>query len=100
MRRGTTPTHIFTLPQGMQTSTFSDVYITYSQMGRVVTEKEKDDLTIAENEIRVTLTQEDTLQFLPGKVEIQIRVKTVSGNAFASDIVVTSAQKILKDGVI
>lgn len=100
MRRGTTPTHIFTVPDEIPVDTFVEIYITYSQMGRVVTEKEKDDLTINGHELSVTLTQADTLSFMPGKAEIQMRAKTALGKACASDIVVTTAEKILKNGEI
>lgn len=100
MTRGTTPTHIFLLPDNLDSSLFTEAFITYAQLGKVVTEKEMEDLTISGNEVRVTLSQEDTLRFLPGKVEIQMRVKTVSGSVFASDVVLTSADKVLKDGVI
>ena len=100
MTRGTTPTHIFLLPDSLDSSLFTEVFITYAQMGKVVTEKGTDDLTVSGNEVRVTLKQEDTLRFLPGKVEIQMRIKTVGGSAFASEVVLTSAEKVLKDGVI
>lgn len=100
MTRGTTPTHIFLLPENLNPNLFTEIFITYSQIDRVVTEKKMDDLTILGNEVRVTLTQEDTLKFLPGRVEIQMRAKTALGDAYASNIITLPAQRILKDGVI
>ena len=45
MTRGTTPTHIFLLPDYLDSSLFTEVFITYAQLGKVVTEKEMEDLT-------------------------------------------------------
>ena len=100
MIRGTTPTHIFLLPEDLDPGSFSEMYITYAQLGSVVTEKERNDMTIIGHEVRVTLSQEETLRLLPGTVEIQMRVKTVSGSVFASGIVETTVDKVLKGGVI
>lgn len=48
----------------------------------------------------VTLTQEDTLLFKPGEVDIQVRYVKESGKADASNIIKTTADQVLKDGVI
>lgn len=100
MIRGTTPTHIFLLPEELNPGSFAEIFITYAQLGCVVAEKERNDMTITGREVRVTLSQEETLKLLPGTVEIQMRVKTVSGNVFASGIVKTTVDKVLKGGVI
>ena len=44
MWRGTTPTHTFTLPDGMSAEDFSTAYITYSQNGCTVLEKTVSDI--------------------------------------------------------
>ena len=100
MRRGTTPTHTFTLPEEIPLSTFTVIFITYSQMGRVRVEKTIDDIIIDGHTVTVILTQADTLSFRSGSVEIQMRAKTALGEAYASDIVTVPAEKILKDGEI
>lgn len=97
MRRGTTPTNTFEVDRDL---TEARVYVTYSQMGKVVIEKTNEDLTITADSIECTLSQEDTLALKDGIVEIQIRYITELGAADASDIMRTTAERILKDGVI
>ena len=100
MWRGTTPTHTFTLPEGIRAADFVSIYITYSQNGSPVLEKTKADMSFEENVIRLTFSQADSLLFDAGPVKIQLRAKTASGQAVASDIVSTTAKEILKDGEI
>lgn len=101
MRRGTTPINTFTLDLDLSEAT---VFITYAQRGRVAIEKTGSDLTFDGSgeayTITVTLTQEDTLALAPEKVNIQIRAVYADGSAIASNIVTTTAEAILKDGVI
>lgn len=99
MIRGTTPTHIFSLP--FDVGILSAAKIAYAQNGDVKFTK---DLTMCEtngNDISVKLTQEDTLQLndLP-VVEIQIRAKTLSGDVFASKIIKVPICKCLEAEVI
>ena len=100
MWRGTTPTHTFTLPDGMSAEDFSTAYITYSQNGCTVLEKTASDMSITGNIIKVLFTQADTLQFEPGPVRIQLRARYPDGKAVASNIISTTAKEILKDGEI
>jgi hypothetical protein len=77
------------------------MYVTYSQGNSVIVEKSIEDCTITEDSVTVTLSQEDTLRFfalLP--VLVQIRAGWAEGTRIASNILVTSANKILKDGAI
>ena len=97
MRRGTTPTNTFTVPVDLRTAT---VFVDYEQEGKIVLEKTGDDLTITETTVSLTLSQEDTLLFKPGRVLIQIRYVTAGGAADASDIIYTTFERIIKDGVI
>ena len=98
MFRGTTPKNIFQVD--VDCTDAVEIYITYSQIRQKVIEKTIEDITVTEDEITVLLTQEDTLLFSPGEVEIQIRVKFVDGTAMACDIIKTTAKRILKEGVI
>lgn len=104
MIRGTTPKHIFTLPDCMLDASFDALYITYQQRGMTVLEKTLDDAERNGTEIVVRLTQAETLQFTKGSivepVYIQIRAKTVDGDALASDIIKIPVEQILKDGEI
>ena len=99
MRRGTTPTHEFTTD--IDLSTADKIYITYKQGGVVKLEKALPDITVTPTKLIVTLTQEETLSFSINKgVEIQIRALLIGGEAIASNVITTTAQKILKEGVI
>lgn len=101
MRRGSTPTNTFTLDVDLSTAT---VYITYEQNGKTVLEKTGEDLTFTSDQngyyIAVTLSQEETLKFSEGKVLIQIRYVFPNGTADASNIIQTTFERIIKDGVI
>lgn len=101
MIRGTTPTLEFTLP--FDTSLIAEMYITLAQNGTTVLEKTLSDCNCSGTSVSLTLTQEDTLRLqqqprLQG--EIQIRVRTTSGEALASDIMSVYVGRILKEGVI
>lgn len=95
--RGTTPTNTFNVNVDLREAT---IFISYAQRGRVVVEKTGSDLTVFENRIITSLTQEETLQFRPGDVRIQIRYIMHDGTADASNIIETTTEEILKDGVI
>lgn len=98
MQRGTTPTHIFTLPFDVEQA--EEIRVLYAQDGDVKIKKEKEDLQILFNSITLKLTQEETFLFdTKSLVEIQIRVK-MDNNVFASDILTVRVQKLLEDEVL
>ena len=99
MRRGTTPTHTFTTD--IELSEARALYITYQQNGVTVLEKTLADVTFGTKSVSVTLTQAETLLFSAVfPVQVQIRAKFADESAVASQIIKTTAEKILKDGVI
>lgn len=99
MYRGTTPTLKFDLP--LDTSLMSCLFITVSQMGKTVLEKGMGDCKCDGKTVICKLTQEDTLKLDANcRAEFQVRVKTVSGDAFASRVMQKNVDDILKDGVI
>lgn len=106
MFRGTTPQIDFTLP--FDVSNIKTVWITFSQYDEeLFTVKTEDVTSMSGNKIIVKLTQAQTLKLKPQKllrndheVEIQLRILTNAGDALASNIMRTSAEKILKDGEI
>ena len=72
--RGTTPEHEFDLPYEKQL--IEDIRITYGQKGKGILTKGLMDCTIGDNKVSVSLTQEETFLFKPGKpLYIEIRVK-------------------------
>ena len=101
MRRGTTPTLTITVT-GMDVTDLKTIKVTFKQ-GNIELTKATDDVTIdAENNaILVPLTQEDTLKFDSGAVNVQIRGLLADNvTAIASGIKSFSMDKILLDGVI
>lgn len=96
--RGTTPGNTFMVP--IDLTTCDVIYITYSQYGATVFEIEKDDIEVSADKLVVSLTQEQTLALKKGAVSIQIRARYPDGTAVASDIINTTTEEILKDGVI
>ena len=105
MIRATTPKHIFIFDT--DPSAFSRILITYAQHGNIVMEKEKDDLTIEQNDdgsfsAWFRLTQEETRGFKVsgGSVQIQVRVLTTADEALASEIRNVRVTDVLNDEVL
>ena len=102
MRRGTTPTNTFKTNVDLSAA---KVFITYAQNNLIILEKTNSDITFSTGQsgeylLAVELSQQDTLAFGTGNVIIQIRAVFNDGTAIASNIVRTTAEMILKDGVI
>lgn len=80
------------------------LYITFkSKSGSKEVTKSKNDVTLdnEEKKIYVPLTQEDTLSFQTGNVDIQARFLMGNGSAIATSIVENyPIKRILKEGVI
>ena len=99
MIRGTTPLCEFTLP--FETSLLAEAWVTFSQNGEVVLDRELETCECSGCTLAVKLTQEETLLLdCNCKTEIQVRVRTLEGEALASDIIKVGTDRILKDGVI
>ena len=100
MRRGTTPTLVFTVDPVLDLSTLAEAWLTIYQAGEVAT-KTLPELTQTENGFSVTLTQEETLRLCAGAgCRIQLRAATGQGSALASNILRVPVGGILKDGII
>lgn len=97
MRRGSTPTHIFNI--SLDTNLISKVRILYAQNDRVVLRKEDADCTREGQKIIVKLTQRETLLFKQGKVEVQLRVITPSGDSIPSKVYTVNVQRLLENEV-
>lgn len=81
--RGTTPTQIFPIPDGLTRADFLDFTISYRQKGKTILIKRKEDSYIipevdSEKNIVVVLSQAETLMFNPNIkiVEVQVRGAT------------------------
>lgn len=99
MRRGTTPTHKFTLP--FEVGACSKIRVIYAQGDIVKIVKKECDVETSGNTISVTLTQADTLRLkCTLKTEIQVRVLTHNGESLASDIITVDTDRCLSDEVL
>ena len=99
MIRGTTPTHIYTLP--FDVNLIDKLRIIYNQNGRTILTKSEEDCTLTENVATTRLTQKDTLAFATtALVEIQLRILTKSGDALASDVFTVMAERCLSEEVL
>ena len=98
MIRGTTPTHIFQMPFSVENLKFT---ITYAQEDREIVKKTEKDCEVSGAVIILTLSQEDTLLF-DAKKAVQVQLKTLDfgGNVKASNVMITTAGKILDEEVI
>lgn len=99
MRRGTTPTHTFTLP--FEVSLISKLRINYAQNGVLVLVKTESDATLEGRTVSVQLSQEDTLAFKCTRgVDIQLDVLTMGGDLLKTKIMQTSVARCLNSEVL
>lgn len=105
MYRGTTPTLKIKVngkngktPPDIQT--FKSIYVTIKQGETELTKTDNDIRKEEENVLSVALSQEETLMFGKGHVDIQLRAVTDNGVAIASNIKMAFMEQILKDGVV
>lgn len=99
MIRGTSPTITCTFP--FDVATLSYAYFTIAQNERIVLNKKIDCDGLQGRQIKIHLTQEETLKLKENlQAEAQVRGITKDGEAIASDIIKIYVNKILKDGVI
>ena len=98
MYRGTTPTMVLTI-EGISEIDISKLYLSLRQFGNTI-EKTLEDVELKGNVSYCTSTQEETLSLLKGKVELQIRIKSKSNVAYATNKIYVDVEDIIKEGVI
>lgn len=100
MIQGTTPMHSFTFPE--DPSSFSEIEITYQQLGVILFQKYKKDLTFDDDKVaKFRLTQEETLMFaLDSPVRIQVKVLTSGNDVLASQIFDVPVKEILNRNIL
>lgn len=97
--QATTPTHIFHIP--FDGSLLDKVLITYGQNDAALFSKTKEECACSGKTVRVTLRQEETMQFDPNfPVQIQLRALTTGGDAVASKIKYVSVNRVLSGDVL
>ena len=96
MYRGTTPTLTFTLP--IEAASVTALNIALAQCRRVVISRSLEDVEADGNEIRITLTEAETLALHDGcDLSIQLRVG-VDETRMASQILKVPVDRILQEG--
>lgn len=103
MYRGTTPSITFHINTELNLNEIVECWVTFkSKSSNKIQTYTLDDLILDSEEktITITMTQEDTLYFSPGTVEVQIRLRTSDDLAYASNIKELDINRILKDGEI
>lgn len=94
MRRGTTPTHTFTLP--FDVSIVADVSVIYQQDKVIIVKKDKSDCSLGGDTISLKLTREETLSFDYLKpVKIQMTIWTPAGDVMVSNIITKAVAECL-----
>lgn len=88
---------IFYTDENISEST--SVYITFQQGYEPVLELSKDRITFEDTDLYVTLTQEETGKFTPGKVYAQLRY-LLNGESCVQDIININVMPTLKSEVI
>ena len=98
MIRGTTPTLTFQLP--FACSQITALNIAFAQKNQIVLEKTLRDCSMDGRTITVRLSEEETLRFNSSQVvELQLRL-ACGETKLASNIMKTTAERILKDGCL
>lgn len=72
MYKGITPTFTLTLPEDIDLSFASHIYVTLGRKGKAILQKTEEDLGIDANIVSVFLNQEETTALPVGEVQIQI----------------------------
>lgn len=96
MRRGSTSCTTLTVPESLDLTAAKAVYVTFAQGSRLLTKKTGDPgVSIEAHTVRITMTQEETLSFATGPVEIQLRWLMPDGTADGTEVA-----KVYNKGVL
>lgn len=99
MIRGTTPTHVFTLP--FETTLVSSARVIYKQGTKEVIRKENEDIIREGKALRLTLSEEETLRLdCRLSVKIQLRVRTIAGQVLATKPMIVTVDECLDNEVL
>ena len=96
MVQATTPTFVLNLPDTVDLTQAANVYFALKQ-GRVLIEKETDELTIEPHTVYVALSQAETLRLAGGMARVQLNWTYEGGARACSKIVsVPVGENLLK----
>ena len=99
--RGTTPKFIFTLPNSITIDDILNVELVFTQNDEIIIAKKLGDFTTSNNQLTITLTQEDTLK-LKGNSPLyyQIKVLLNDKSVITSDIITNMVYNSLSESVL
>ena len=101
MRRGSTSEITLTVPESFDLTAAKAVYITFAQVGKLLTKKSGDPgLEVEAHVCRVRMTQQETLGFSVGPVEIQLRWLMPDGTADGTEVAKVYNKGVLLQKVI
>lgn len=103
MIRGTTPILTFKINTELDLNDVDKAEITFkSENGMKERTWDRSEISIdpVENKMQFQMTQEDTLYFSTGMIDIQLRIKMNNDMVYASKIVTSTLDRILREGVI
>ena len=110
MYRGTTPTFNLYLDTELDKDLLEELWATFKAPAAEITKKlSEGDISVMIQEggkydrqwhVVCQLTQEESLDFYKGSIEVQVRFKLSNGKAYATNIPRVDIEKILKEGVI
>lgn len=103
MIRGTTPILTFKINTELDLSEIDKAEITFKSMAgskEKTWDQNRMMIDTQEKIITLSLTQQETLYFDTGEINIQLRIKMNDELVYASKIITNSLDKILKEGVI
>ena len=94
--RGTTPTQVFELP--ISTNELLGATVTFKQNGKVLVKKKSNQCVFENNYIITSLSQEESLLFMPDKVaKVQLKVLANNNKVFASPSYRLGVEEILEE---
>lgn len=99
MTRGTTPSYLIDFDEEFDFDEVSKWTVTFSQRP-VVLKKDDPLVDTVEKTLLVSLTQNETLRFKKGTMELQVRGLFADGAAFASDICIVPIEPVLDGRVL
>lgn len=98
---GSTPTMVLHVNSSFDLTELKMIYITFEQRGSILTKhSDESGINITPDSVEVTLTQEETLVFKPGQVNVQLCCVSYSGHVLKTNIVEIEARPSLIKGVI
>lgn len=99
MTPGATPTHTFNLP--ISTDEIAALRITYEQDGKILFQKKKDECELKDKQVKVKLSQEETLLFDSNViVRIQLKGRTTGDDVIISKVIKKPTNIVLDKEVI